>query len=143
MKKLLALALALVLILALVPAAHADLVDTAMKMLVKQSNEQTGENGTYSYVRHGNLIIYKFVGEYFDELYAMALEDEDMKEIYDGIAEALAEEQANVQEALDGYSSVVFVDCVVSAKDPTVVYLAAANGEIIIDLLNGISIFAE
>lgn len=143
MKKLLALALVLVLILALIPAAHADLVDTAMKMLVKQSNDQTGENGTYSYVRHGNLIIYKFVGEYFDELYAMALEDEDMKEIYDGIAEALAEEQANVQEALDGYSSVVFVDCVVSAKDPTVVYLAAANGEIIIDLLNGISIFAE
>lgn len=143
MKKLLSLALVLVLILALIPAAHADLVDTAMKMLVKQSNEQTGENGTYSYVRHGNLIIYKFVGEYFDELYAMALEDEDMKEIYDGIAEALAEEQANVQEALDGYSSVVFVDCVVSAKDPTVVYLAAANGEIIIDLLNGISIFAE
>lgn len=143
MKKLLSLALVLVLILALVPAAHADLVDTAMKMLVKQSNDQTGENGTYSYVRHGNLIIYKFVGEYFDELYDMALEDDDMKEIYDGIAEALAEEQANVQEALDGYSSVVFVDCVVSAKDPTVVYLAAANGEIIIDLLNGISIFAE
>lgn len=143
MKKLLSLALVLVLILALIPAANADLVDTAMKMLVKQSNDQTGENGTYSYVRHGNLIIYKFVGEYFDELYAMALEDEDMKEIYDGIAEALAEEQANVQEALDGYSSVVFVDCVVSAKDPTVVYLAAANGEIIIDLLNGISIFAE
>lgn len=143
MKRIIALALALVLVFALIPAAHADLVDTALKLLVKQSNEATGDVGTYSYVRKGNLIIYKFVGEYFDELYDMALEDEDMKEFWDGLAESIAEEQASVQEALDSYSSVVFVDCVVSARDESVVYLAAANGEVIIDLLNGISIFAE
>lgn len=142
MKKLLALALVLVLILALIPAAHADLADTLLSVWIKQVNETGGDAGTYSYVRHGNLIVLKFVGGYADDLYEAAKTDEDFKAIWDGIAEAVAEESKQLQEGLDPYS-VIVIDCIVSAKDESVVLMAASCGEIIIDLLNGISIFAE